>query len=381
MKTINFENKVIHFVSTAHVSKESVEEVKMVIETTQPDAVCIELDAQRAHSLQHRDEQKDIDIKQVIKNKKVGSFVTNLILSSYQKRMADDLDTQVGQEMLQAIESAQVVGARTHMIDRDVQVTFQRIWRNLTFWKKLNLIATLITSFFTDDTVDGADIEALKQSDLLFEAVREMDEHLPDVSLRLLHERNYYMAEKIKAVYGDTLVVVIGAAHTEGIIEALYETHSLSELNVVPPKKKNSWVQWLVPGILILLVTLLTFRNPQVGLHQFLVWMGLSAGLATLGAIIAGAHPLTILTTLVTAPIGTLSPFLAVGIFAGLMEAYQRPPTTKDFDALADDITKPKRWFQNKVLRILLVLLLTNLLSSIGTFIAGGNIIKTLFNF
>lgn len=381
MKTLQHNGKTLHFISTAHVSKQSIEEVKEAIEVIQPDAVCVELDSNRAYALQNRDKQEDVDVKSIIKSKKVGSFIANLILSSYQKRIADELDTNPGDEMLQAIASAKEVNASIHYIDRDIQITFQRIWKNLSLWKKINLAATLLASLFSNEEVDGEDIENLKNSDLLYEAIKEMDESLPDVSLRLLHERNYYMAEKIKATPGETLVIVIGAAHTQGIVEALDETHSLSELRTVPEKKKFNISGWIIPGVIVSLLVALTFKNPNVGLQQFLVWMALSSGLSSLGALLVGAHPLTVLTTLLSAPIGVLSPFLAVGFFAGLMEAYQRPPSYKDFDSLSQDATSPKMWFKNKVLRIFLVLLVTNILSSLGTFIAGGSIIKNLFRF
>lgn len=381
MKTLNYNNKTLHFISTAHVSKQSIDEVKSVIEEVHPDAVCIELDDNRAYALQNRDKQEDVDIKAIIKSKKVGSFVANLILSSYQKRIASELDTNPGDEMLQAIESAKEVGASVYYIDRDIQVTFQRIWRNLSFWKKINLAATLLAGLFTKEEVDGEEIENLKNSDLLYEAIKEMDESLPDVSLRLLHERNYYMSEKIKNTPGDTIVIVIGAAHTEGIIEALDESYSLYELQTVPEKKKFNIGGWIIPGTIIILLIALSLKNPNVGLQQFLVWMGLSSSLSAFGALLIGAHPFTILATFLSAPIGVLSPFLAVGFFAGLMEAYQRPPSYKDFDTLAHDATSPKMWFKNKVLRIVLILLVTNLLSSLGTFIAGGSIIKNFFRF
>lgn len=379
MKTVEFKDKTLHFVSTAHVSKQSVLDVQEAIASVQPQAVCIELDDNRARNLMESDKYKEVDIKQIIKTKRVGAFIATLVLSSYQKKLADDLNTSVGQEMKQAIESAKTFNASIHYIDRDVQVTFKRIWGNLTFFKKISLLSTLILSVFEDDSVSEVDVENLKESDLLFESVREMDEKLPAISKSLLHERNAFMAEKIKALPEKEIVIVVGAAHTEGIIEVLDQDHSLYELNQIPAKKKLNLSGWIVPGIIILLLVALTLKNPHMALNDLLVWFALSGGLATLGAIICLAHPLTILTTALTAWIGTLSPVLGVGMFAGLMEAYQRPPTFEDFDALSTHATQPKMWFQNKVLRILLIFVITSLLSSIGTFIAGGNIIGSLF--
>ncbi|NBA01585.1 TraB family protein [Erysipelothrix rhusiopathiae] len=379
MKTVEFKDKTLHFVSTAHVSKQSVLDVQEAIASVQPQAVCIELDDNRARNLMESDEYKEVDIKQIIKTKRVGAFIATLVLSSYQKKLADDLNTSVGQEMKQAIESAKTFNASIHYIDRDVQVTFKRIWGNLTFFKKISLLSTLILSVFEDDSVSEVDVENLKESDLLFESVREMDEKLPAISKSLLHERNAFMAEKIKALPEKEIVIVVGAAHTEGIIEVLDQDHSLYELNQIPAKKKLNLSGWIVPGIIILLLVALTLKNPHMALNDLLVWFALSGGLATLGAIICLAHPLTILTTALTAWIGTLSPVLGVGMFAGLMEAYQRPPTFEDFDALSTHATQPKMWFKNKVLRILLIFVITSLFSSIGTFIAGGNIIGSLF--
>ncbi|AZK43497.1 TraB/GumN family protein [Erysipelothrix piscisicarius] len=379
MKTVEFKDKTLHFVSTAHVSKQSVLDVQESIASVQPQAVCIELDDNRARNLMESDKYKEVDIKQIIKTKRVGAFIATLVLSSYQKKLADDLNTSVGQEMKQAIESAKTFNASIHYIDRDVQVTFKRIWGNLTCFKKISLLSTLILSVFEDDSVSEVDVENLKESDLLFESVREMDEKLPAISKSLLHERNAFMAEKIKALPEKEIVIVVGAAHTEGIIEVLDQDHSLYELNQIPAKKKLNLSGWIVPGIIILLLVALTLKNPHMALNDLLVWFALSGGLATLGAIICLAHPLTILTTALTAWIGTLSPVLGVGMFAGLMEAYQRPPTFEDFDALSTHATQPKMWFKNKVLRILLIFVITSLFSSIGTFIAGGNIIGSLF--
>lgn len=380
MKIVNYKNKTLYFISTAHVSKASALEVRDVIEAVRPTAVCIELDAGRAQSLKNKKTNETMDIKSVIKQNKVGSFVASLILSSYQKKIANDLETEVGQEMKQAINSAKEVQARVVYIDREIGITLKRIWNSLSFWKKAQLGTTLLSSLFSKEEVSHEEIESLKESDLLYESVKELDEKLPEVSQGILHERNVFMAEMIKKCPEDRIVVVIGAAHTEGILEALNQTNDLNALKKIPVKKNNSLASWIIPITLVALLLALTFKNPSVGKDHLLIWFGLSSGLSGIGALLVGAHPVTILVTLIGAPIGVLNPFLAVGMFSSLVEAYFRPPLLTDFNTLSIDASSFKMWFKNKALRIFLIFVVTNLLSSLGTFIAGGNIIKSIFN-
>lgn len=374
MKTITYNDKTIHIISTAHVSQQSVLDVKESIETLQPEVVCIELDDARARNLMNP--QGNPDIIAIIKSGKMMSFAANLILASYQKRLADDLGTSVGGEMKQAIVSAREFNIPTRNIDRDIQVTFARIFANMTFFTKMNVVVTLIGSMFSKEEVGSDEIEALKNSDLLFDSMKELDDSLPSLSEVLLHERNYFMAEKVKAAPFNNILVVIGAAHTAGFIEAFDENHSIQDLSRVPEKKKRNYVQWIVPIVLVGLLIALTLKNPQIGMQQLGWWLALSAGGAFISTLFLRTTLLTSLVTLVTAPIGTLSPFLAVGFFAALCEGYKRPPHADDFENLSEDVSSFKMWRKNKVLRLILIFFVTNVVSSIGTFIALGGIIS-----
>lgn len=378
MQTIQHQDKTIQIISTAHVSKESVLEVKEAIDSIQPDTVCIELDYSRAQSLMNPTSQ-DIDIKAIIKGKKLPNFIANLILSTYQRKIADDLDTEVGAEMKQAILSAKEHAIPIQYIDRDIKVTMNRLWANFGLWKKINLAATLITSLFEKEEVSSEEVEKLKESDLLLASIQELDSSYPEISKVILHERNQFMAQKIKNLSHKNIVVVIGAAHAPGMIESLNEDYDLALLNKKIEKKKSSINGFIIPGILLLLLTILTFKSPQMGLNQLLVWILLSSSLAAVGALLSKAHIVTILVSFFTAFIGILSPVLAVGIFASLTEAYFRPPFTKDFDHISEDMNSIKGWYQNRVLRIVLIFFATSIFSIIGTFISGSQIIRALF--
>ena len=93
-------------VGTAHVSKESTDLVKATIEEEQPDTVCVELCDSRYQSIRHKNRWQDMNINKVIKEKKTFLLLSNLLLASFQKRIADKLDIQPGAEMIQAIDSA-----------------------------------------------------------------------------------------------------------------------------------------------------------------------------------------------------------------------------------------------------------------------------------
>ena len=379
MQSIHYKDKTIHIVSTAHVSKQSIEDVKEAIESIQPDAVAIELDAQRLQSLKNPNQNKEIDLKQLIKENKINGFLVNLVLSSFQKRLADDLDTQVGGEMLQAVQSAEAHNIPLRTIDRDVNITFKRITGNLSLWQKANLFMTLIGTIFDKTEISDEEIEALKGQDLLMESVAELDETVPVISQSILHERNQYMAEKLKAMPYQNIVAVVGAAHTQGIIECLEQEHNIRALETTPNKKKTNHLGYIIPAAIILMLVILTFKQPNMALNKLIIWIASVMIASAVGAIAAGGHPLTVLTAFLTAPFGTLSPFISVGIFSGLTQLYVKPPKGKDFETLSNDIGHVKTWYSNRVLRTLLIVLSSNMLSSLATFIVGGNILSTLF--
>lgn len=380
METIQYKDKTITFIPTAHVSAQSAIEVKETIETLQPDTVCVELDRQRANALTNKEAYQNTDIIKIIKEKKVSLFIINLFLSAYQKRLARKLNVNVGSEMVAAIETGKQQNAKIEYIDRSIQVTFNRMLRSLSFWEKCKLITAFIFSNDEND-ITNEDIEKMKEQDVLESALYSISDTFPTIKKVILDERNEVMAYHIKKLTGKNIVVVIGAAHLQGIIEALDHDQDIKTLNEVPPKGWLSRIlPWVIPGLLLLMILFVLFQNWQIGIHSFGNWMILSTVLATVGAIITFSHPMTILVTALTTWLGAIHPFLAVGWFAGLTEAKYRKPKIKDFENLADDITSFHKARKNAVIHILAVVIMTNLMSTIGTLISGLDIFRTFFN-
>ena len=133
---LDFDEKEFILVGTAHVSKKSAQLVKTVIEEENPDTVCVELCQSRYQAIQQKDRWQDTDIIKVVKEKKSFLLLSNLLLASFQRRIAKQFGIKPGQEMITAIETAETVGAQIHLADRDIRITLSRTWRIMGFWDR-----------------------------------------------------------------------------------------------------------------------------------------------------------------------------------------------------------------------------------------------------
>lgn len=379
LEVINYQNKTLYLIKTAHVSKNSVEDVKRIIDEIKPDAICIELDKERKETLLNKEGWRNTDITKVIKEHKVGFLLVNVILSSFQKRMAAKMDTQSGGEMLEGIRKAEELKVPLILADRNIKTTFKRIWNSLGFKEKMKLLMAIVMAIFDDEDINEEDLARLKEADSLDVALAEVGKDLPTVKRILVDERDMYLATKIKNAPGEKIVAIIGAAHAKGIKNHLNEDIDLEKLDDISKKKSllGEIIKWSIPALLIFIVIYTLFINLDTGLNQIKNWILLTGSLSALGALIAFSHPLTILVAFLAAPITTIHPLLASGWFAGLAEAYLKKPRVKDFEDLSLDTDSFKGFYKNRVTHILLVVILTNVFSSLGTIIGSIDIIRS----
>lgn len=380
IQRLHRDGKEIILVGTAHVSPSSVAEVKAVIEEEQPDSVCVELDPGRYKALEEKDQWKNADIVKIIKSGKAGFLFANIILSNYQRKLADQFGIQSGQEMLQAIASAKDCHAKLVLADRDIQTTFIRIWRGCSLWEKCKLMVTIMMSIIDNEEITEEDLETLKGEDMLTAALSELGDSFHGVKTYLVDERDAYLADQIDHAPGSKIIAVVGAAHLPGICEKMGTDVNINSLSETPPKSAaGKIIGWSIPLLLVALVILTFTVNPDSGWSQTVNWLVLTMGGAGLGALISLPHPLTVLTAIVVAPISALSPVLAAGWFSGLMEAHLRKPKVEDFEHLATDLTSPKGFWKNKVTKILLVVITTNLGCALGNIIGSLHVIQVFF--
>ena len=375
---IDYKDKEIYLVKTAHVSKNSVEDVQNCVNEVNPDSICIELDQDRYNKLTEPEKWRETDIVKVIKEKQVGFLLVNVILSSFQKRMAKTMDSTSGAEMLEGINLAKQRNINLVLADRSIKTTFARIWNKLSGKEKLHLLTSSIESIFDDEEITEEDLNKLKEADALEAALLDIGKEFPTVKEVLVDERDKYLCEKIRTAPGKKVVAIIGAAHSIGIKNHLDEKISCKELDTVEKKKftTGSIIKWLLPLALLGIIAYTIFANKDTGIAQLKSWIIWHGSLSALGVICALGHPLSIITAFITAPITALNPLLAAGWFAGIVEATIRKPKVKDFEDIAEDTSSIKGFWKNRVTRILFVVIFANLFSTIGTLISGIDIVK-----
>ncbi len=167
---------------------------------------------------------------------------------------------------------------------------------------------------------------------------------------------------------------MVGAGHVPGIKKYMSEEKKidLDELNTIPKGGIfGKVVKWLIPGLILALFAAGFFiKGKSAGADMIWFWILANGIFAGLGAIAALAHPLTIITAALAAPLTSLNPMIAAGWVSGLAEAFARKPKVKDLEAIPTDILSIKGFWKNNVTRILLVVVFTNLGSTIGTMAA-----------
>ncbi len=383
VQVVSILDKSIILIGTAHVSQESADLVREVIEQEQPDCVCVELDAKRMEVLSQPKRWESLDLKEIIRKQQLSTLLVNLLLASYQKRLGDQLGVLPGTEMIEATRTAEKYGIPVALCDRDVRVTMRRAWRTTPFWRKSMLVSSLLLSVFDTTQVSEQEIRDLKKQDALSDMMEELGKEVPTLKAVLIDERDRYLAQKIHEAKGQKIVAVVGAGHMPGIQRTLkaQESVNLEELDVIPPVSGAwKWVGWSIPAIIVGSIIYIGFQKGAVAAGENALFWVLANGIpSAIGGVLALAHPLTILAAFASAPFTSLTPVIGVGYVTAFVQAYVQPPLVREFQSVAEDIAIPKRWWQSRLLRVFLAFLLTTIGSIIGTYVGGAKIVSNLF--
>ena len=370
--------RTVILAGTAHISPESIAEVRSLVESERPGRLCVELDAGRWRSMSEGGSWESLDIGKVLKEGRGFLLLANLALAGFQRRMGSGVGVKPGEEMVAAVRAAEEAGIPYSFCDREVQVTLKRAWARSGLWNRSKLLAGLVESAFSKEQLSEAEIERLKERNELEEMMGELADFLPSVKEVLIDERDRFLASRIFEATEPLVLAVVGAGHLNGIEEWLRRldagtaTAGTSDIATVPPP--GPWgkiIGWSIPVLIVGLLVLGFLRSgTEASLGLLLRWVLFNGSLAALGSALCMAHPATIALSFLAAPIATLNPFVGVGLFAGLAEAFLRKPRVQDLENLADDVASLKGFYRNRVTHILLVFFLSSLGGAIGNFIA-----------
>lgn len=374
---------------TAHVSRASVDAVHALAAGRTFDAIAVELCEARYRGMKNPDALAALDLFQVIREGKTGMVAANLALSAYQRRLAEQLGVEPGAEMRAGIEEGETRGLPVWRIDRDVGITLRRTYAAVGWWDRIKILGGLMASVMVDDGVDEAEIERLKQGDVLESTFAEFAQRSRGLHRSLIEERDRYMAAALRHLAAEggqkQILAIVGAGHLAGLSEHLRESEVVpaaerSALDVLPPPGR--WGTWIT-----LILAVLVFggfawgfaQGADIGKAVVLDWVLATGILGAIGCALAGGHPLSIVAAFIASPLTPLHPALASGTVSALVEATVRKPRVSDFTALRDDVASPRGWWRNRVARVLLNFFLTSFGTAIGVYIAGWKMIQALF--
>ncbi|AGA31959.1 Pheromone shutdown protein [Thioalkalivibrio nitratireducens DSM 14787] len=379
----------IVLLGTAHVSPASARIVGDLIATKAFDTVAIELCLSRQRAMLDPDAMRRLDLFSVIRGGQVPMVAASLALGAYQQRLAEQYGIEPGAEMRAAIDGAMDRGLPLALIDRDIGLTLRRAYRAVPWWQRMGLVGGLFASVLSREKIDESEIERLKQGDMLESTFSEFAEQSRELYLPLIDERDRYMAAHLRRLAADgghrRILAVVGAGHLKGIenyvaLDRQPPPEVLRELEQSPPRARwPRYLPWVVVSVILAGFVIGFTRNPELGLQMVLDWIMINGGLAALGGAIALAHPVTIVTAALAAPLTSLNPTIGVGFVAAAVELYLRKPQVGDFAQLRRDTTSARGWWRNRVSRVLLVFLLTTVGSALGTYIGGARIFGHLF--
>jgi pheromone shutdown-related protein TraB len=371
-------------VGTAHISRQSADLVREVIEKEKPDTVCVELDEKRLKALSEKNRWENLDLRQIIKNKQLSTLMVNLVLSSYQKKLGEKLGVTPGTELLEAVQTANENNIPVELCDREVRITMRRAWHSMNLWQKSKFLSAGLAGLFEKQELTEEKLAELRSKDVLSEMMDEIGKAMPVLKKVIIDERDQYIAQKMKDSKGKKVVSIVGAGHVKGIVKYLDNNDEvdLKSIEVIPePSLLSKLLGWGIPFIIVASIFYIGFSQgiTEAG-NNALFWI-LACGIpSAIGALISIAHPVTILASFLSAPITSLSPLIGVGYVAAFVQAYMQPPIVKEFQEVSKDFRKIGNWWKNRLLKVFLVFILSSIGGVIGTSVGFFEIVRNVFN-
>ena len=378
----------VHVLGTAHVSADSVEEVRETIDEERPDVVAVELDEGRYRQMQGEVAQ-DLEPSDLLEGNTVFQFIAYWMLSYVQARMGDRFDIEPGADMQAAIDAAEEVGSEVALVDRDIQMTIQRFWARMSFFEKLRMVWELCLAMVgigEPDEDEEFEIEELTDADVVTAMMEEFRQFSPGGAEALIDERDAFIAHRLVALRraGHDVLAVVGAGHRAGIKEYLDHPERLPPMEeLVGTESGSRFSLFKIVGYVMALAFLSFFfllfmagvRNSLL-LEVFAAWF-LFNGIFAFGlAKLAGARWASAGVGGAVAWLTSVNPLLAPGWFAGYVELKYTSVNVGDIAKLNDLMSDEEtplgdllgQMLDVPLFRLIAIVAMTNIGSMIASF-------------
>lgn len=375
---------------TAHVSPQSVADVRDEVDNGSYDAIAVELCDSRYQNLMDPQAIEQLDLFEILRSGKAGMIIASLALSAYQQRLAEQFDIRPGAELEAAVHGARRRHLPVWLVDRDIGITLRRVYRNVPWWQRPTLFTGLLGSLLSRDQVSAGDIERLKQGDMLESTFSEFAAGSARLFEPLISERDRYMAARLLSsaeapgAAPRSVLVVVGAGHLSGLEKALqagFDDPAAEAERLAHTPARSRWpklIPWAIVAIILTGFAIGFSRSSELGWRLVTDWVLINGSLCALGAALARGHPFTVIGSFVAAPLTSLNPTIGAGFVAAAIELMSRRPRVEDFRGLRTAVADWRGWWRNRVARTLLVFLFATLGSAAGTYLAGFRIIGQL---
>lgn len=239
--------QTVYIVGTAHVSAASCDDVRAVIRAVKPEVVMLELCRERQQILTM--EKRDaLTLQQAFALWRHGDSTTFQAAYGYLLgQVGDTLEVMPGEEFRVAVEEAGKVDAKMCFGDRLLHITLARVWAALSSWEKVKLVWTLVHTGLSmpDKKQLAEELEAMKETDAITAAIKELGQTFPSLLTPLIFERDLFMVHVLRTLptKHTKIVAVVGAGHLPGMREHWDDPIDVEEIMRIP-EKMPSKVQW-----------------------------------------------------------------------------------------------------------------------------------------
>lgn len=215
--------KNLSIIGTSHIAKQSLDEVKSIIEKEKPDIIALELDKKRFYSLMHSKKERIrmYDIRRI----GIKGFLFSLIGAWAEKKLGEYVGVKPGSEMKRAINIAKKNKIKIAFIDQDIEITLKRLSETLSWKEKWNFIVDVVKAVILRKKDVEFDLRTVPSKKVINKLVNQVKKRYPNIYKVLIVERNDVMAANLENLMQTNplrkILAIVGAGHEEDIIRII----------------------------------------------------------------------------------------------------------------------------------------------------------------